>query len=187
MSKVYITSDLHLNHKKAAEWRGFKDLETMNDHIVKRWNSVVSNSDTVYVIGDYAFGEDKEQWIEKLKGDIIFIKGNHDSNSLSIIKNLIINFQGTKFEMVHIPQETTKSCYFVLHGHIHKTGNREMPEGVIKLNKDYIYMTYGSLFYNVNCEFHKYKPKLINEIIGELKQATYRNDKNNYIYKSYKI
>ncbi len=176
MKKIYITSDLHLNHEKAAEWRKFKDLETMNDHIVKRWNSVISNDDVVYVIGDFAFGEDKEQWIEKLKGDIIFIKGNHDPNNLSLITNLIIDYQGTRFEMVHIPQETIQSCYFILHGHIHKYGNREMPENSIKLNKEYIHTNYGALFYNVNCEYHKYKPKLINEIIGELKQVTYKYD-----------
>jgi calcineurin-like phosphoesterase family protein len=44
------------------------------------WNSVVDPGDTVYVIGDLAFGgrEPVAKMIRKLNGNIVLIMGNHD-------------------------------------------------------------------------------------------------------------
>jgi len=43
-----------------------------------------------------------------------------------------------------------------------------MPIGSIQL-KDYVHRKDNIIYYNVNCEFHKYKPKLLNDILGEIK------------------
>lgn len=52
----------------------------MNAEMIRRWNSVVGPSDTVYHLGDFALGP-KELWHEyrtRLNGRIIFVVGNHD-------------------------------------------------------------------------------------------------------------
>ena len=70
---------------------------------------------------------------------------------------MIINFKSKSFELVHNPIDTTFTTNYVLHGHIHKSGKRNFP---FNHSRD--------RFYNCNIEYHKYKPKLLNEILGEL-------------------
>ena len=154
---IYITSDLHFNHKTMIEqqWRHFESLEEMNTHIINQWNSVVNHEDTVYILGDFAMGPNKADWRLHLKGHIIFIKGNHDPNSLTNIHSMIIKFKGKLLELVHNPVDCTFTTDYVLHGHIHKSGRNFTTDEPHR-------------FYNVNLEYHKYKPKLLNEILGEL-------------------
>ena len=50
----FFTSDLHLGLKNIIIFcnRPFKNVHDMNRSLVKNWNSVVTNNDTVYVLGD---------------------------------------------------------------------------------------------------------------------------------------
>lgn len=52
----------------------------MNEFIVSRWNSVVSNADTVYILGDLAMGKINESlsYVSQLNGTKILLPGNHD-------------------------------------------------------------------------------------------------------------
>ena len=78
----YIISDTHFNHKKIIEMtkRPFKTITDMNVALINNWNKVVSNNDTIFVLGDFAFGS-KEMItaiVSKLNGRKILIMGNHD-------------------------------------------------------------------------------------------------------------
>lgn len=60
----------------------------MNETIIKNFNSVVSENDLTYVLGDLCLGgggrevlEKNKQLIERLNGKIYVIRGNHDSDS----------------------------------------------------------------------------------------------------------
>ena len=79
MNKLFFTSDLHLGHKNiiALSHRPFSSVEEMNKGIIDRWNYVVDEDDTVYVLGDFCFG-DPLGYIDRLAGHIIFLKGDHD-------------------------------------------------------------------------------------------------------------
>lgn len=168
--RYFAISDLHLGHEKMPPLRGFTDIMDMFRHIKHKIfeNPYICEDDIVYHVGDYALGDNKEKWYNFLPGKVIFIKGNHDPNSLTNIQNLVIKFRGYDFELVHRPEDATGKYKFIIHGHIHKTGTREMPVGGEFLN-DIIYKKGKYLYYNVNCEFHKYKPKDFAEILGELK------------------
>ena len=50
----YYISDLHLLHKNCIGFdeRPFADLEEMHEAILANWNRKVTNSDTVYILGD---------------------------------------------------------------------------------------------------------------------------------------
>lgn len=69
----------------------------MNQQMIRAWNAVVNERDTVYHLGDVAmhpkyekgFPEILEQLVQ-LNGRIIFIKGNHDSRTFLIIWRLMI-------------------------------------------------------------------------------------------------
>lgn len=89
--KVFLTSDTHFYHGRIIEYceRPFRkldgqpDIETMNETMVSRWNAVVGPEDTVIHLGDMGFGRDctpeKLRAIrERLNGNMILIRGNHD-------------------------------------------------------------------------------------------------------------
>jgi len=54
---IYFTSDLHLGHKNIIKLchRPFASLKEMDETLVSNWNQVVTNGDTVYIIGDLMF------------------------------------------------------------------------------------------------------------------------------------
>jgi len=86
----YFTADLHFNHKNIITYcdrnahgdtaRLFDNVGDMNEHIVNMWNLTVKDTDTVYLLGDVAFGSKDEAIIlcNRLKGRKILIYGNHD-------------------------------------------------------------------------------------------------------------
>lgn len=81
-AKRFYISDFHLGHKAIIkiDKRPFSTYDEMYDTIIKNWNSVVSDDDTVYILGDLSFNSDVALGIVKqLKGHKILILGNHDA------------------------------------------------------------------------------------------------------------
>lgn len=79
---VWFTADLHFNHAGIIRYcdRPFAGVEEMNEALISRWNEVVRPEDTVYVVGDLAFGHPKKiaSQVARLKGRKHLIEGNHD-------------------------------------------------------------------------------------------------------------
>ena len=75
--------DWHYDHKNilAIDNRPFKTIEEMNEALISRWNAVVSRQDTVYVLGDMFWCNEKiaAEVLRTLKGTKILIRGNHDA------------------------------------------------------------------------------------------------------------
>lgn len=99
----------------------------MNEVLIENWNKVVSKDDTVFHLGDFAFGG-SSVWnsiIPRLNGHINLIIGNHDR------KNLRQGYM-SYFDMV-VPQLQIEiednSIYLtiihfcVMEGHIEEYGN----------------------------------------------------------------
>lgn len=79
----YYISDLHLLHKNCIGFdeRPFADLEEMHEAILANWNRKVTNSDTVYILGDatlYGKKEDAIALVARMKGKKVLVRGNHD-------------------------------------------------------------------------------------------------------------
>lgn len=82
----YYISDLHFFHKNAIRFdnRPFCSLEEMHKTIKDKWNSKITNGDTVYILGDISFrgkNEDLIAYISTLMGHKILVRGNHDDLS----------------------------------------------------------------------------------------------------------
>ena len=82
---IFYTSDLHFGHKNILKYepdRPWATTEQMDRELVARYNDVVSDGDTVYILGDLSLGKlsDALGFVEKMKGNKIFIPGNHDEN-----------------------------------------------------------------------------------------------------------
>ena len=73
----YYISDLHLGHSNILRLsnRPFKNIDEMDKKIIENWNSVVTNNDDVYILGDviYKSINDPEGYLKQLKGKMHII------------------------------------------------------------------------------------------------------------------
>ena len=82
---IFFTSDMHFNHSNILRFcnRPWNDMKSMRQGLIDRWNSVVTNNDYVFNLGDFMFtGNDKDvkDIIDSLNGKSIYmIPGNHDN------------------------------------------------------------------------------------------------------------
>lgn len=81
---VFTISDLHLSLGGDKPMDKFYGWENYVDRIYANWQRVVSEQDTVVLPGDFSWGLKLEetladfQFLEKLNGKKILLKGNHD-------------------------------------------------------------------------------------------------------------
>jgi calcineurin-like phosphoesterase family protein len=180
--KYWLTSDLHLGHANIIRYcnRPFKDINHMNEELVRRFNERVQDEDQVYHIGDFCFknsnpsrGEGERtsasEWIKKLNGQKIFIKGNHDrNNSLrTMMDNCVITFGGEKYFMTHSPEHANPKFKINFVGHVHERWH---------------YKTYkGSVLINVGVDVNGFYPKTIEETLREHKHWLRNNVLEEYV------
>ena len=138
MPKRFVIADTHFSHKNILtfepHYRGarFKNVEEMDEFIIKQWNETVAPEDTVYHLGDVAFA-DGIKHIKRLNGKKFLVMGNHDNNlSLNQWKEVgfenVFGFQklknnGFEFILTHCPLHPDEISYYPnatnVHGHIH--------------------------------------------------------------------
>lgn len=84
---VWFTADHHFNHpgiirvcKRPFEI-SVEGLAAMNEAMIRAWNARVGKRDTVYHLGDFCWKGDPCQFLRRLNGKVIFIRGNHDAKN----------------------------------------------------------------------------------------------------------
>ena len=120
---TWFTSDLHIEHRNIIRLssRPFDNIEQMNNALVNNWNSVVEDSDTIYILGDFSF-KNPTPYIKRLKGNKIFIIGNHDHKKTKGRKLMEPKIDGQRFILCHYPLLQWRQEYYGsihLHGHNH--------------------------------------------------------------------
>lgn len=80
---LFFISDLHVGHANVILFdnRPFKDVNEMNETLIRNWNSVVTDEDTVFYLGDLSMRchpKTIKWFVEQLAGKIHFFMGNHD-------------------------------------------------------------------------------------------------------------
>lgn len=79
---TFFTSDTHFGHERIITLsnRPFRDVQHMNEMLIKNWNDVVSPTDHVYHLGDVALGsfEESMKCVARLNGIKHLVMGNHD-------------------------------------------------------------------------------------------------------------
>lgn len=127
---TFFTSDTHFGHANIIRFcnRPFKNVEEMDEALIENWNQVVSEDDTVFHLGDFAFGG-SSVWnsiIPRLNGHINLIIGNHDRKNLRqgymsyfdmVVPQLQIEIEDNSIYLNHYP--------FLCYGgdHIEEYGN----------------------------------------------------------------
>lgn len=192
----YYISDLHLFHKNVTDEgsnfdnRPFRTLEEMHQTIKERWNSIVTNGDHVFCLGDLAWKENEEviQFVSTLKGNKHLILGNHDKIKDQRYKQLfveIINYKeikdvvnGKEYHVImsHYPiafwnhqhhyrrdGKEYKTWAIQLYGHLHNSMEEKyFQEFIKKINNDY---NIKCIAKNVGCMLWDYTPKTLQEIL----------------------
>lgn len=126
----YVISDLHIGHKRICSFepvhRPFATLEEHDEEIVRRWNSVVTHEDRVYVLGDVHFRKESAQYTRRLNGNKILIMGNHDTYGTGteyeeIFSRVLGCLEYNQCIMTHIPVHPSQLRRYKLnlHGHLH--------------------------------------------------------------------
>jgi len=111
---IYFTSDLHFCHNKPFlyEPRGFNSIEEHDETVIKNWNSVITNDDEVYILGDLMLNDNENgiKKLQQLKGKIHIVLGNHDSSVRQDIYKVLFN-EVSYATMIKID----KQHYFLTH------------------------------------------------------------------------
>lgn len=131
--KTYFASDYHLGHKNVIKYdnRPFKDVWDMDEAIIANHNSVVSEEDEFYFLGDFCFNNRAEEYLQRLNGRKYFIKGNHDRRDMLKLYNKYGIYLGQLDEVV-VNGQLISLCHYRmdvwnkshrgawhLHGHSH--------------------------------------------------------------------
>lgn len=86
---VFFTADLHINDTKTYEStrsKLFRSEVSFHNYLMQRWNSKVTDHDTVITIGDV--GEPSDTTLDilsYLNGHKILVIGNHDEDNLDYL------------------------------------------------------------------------------------------------------
>lgn len=164
----YFISDTHFGHANIIKYtnRPFPSIEEMDKTIIQRWNERVDDGDIVFHLGDFCMLKSSEApesrkdafayYRNQLKGNIIFIRGNHDGNNKnkSIIESIVIEHGGHRIYMTHNPKFAKPEFRFNFCGHVHdKWQFQRIGNG-------------KSIIINLSLEHWDYRPVDINDIMS---------------------
>lgn len=174
---ILFSSDLHCHHVNVIEYdkrpflteQGEPDVELMNNELIERWNSVVTNDDIVFYLGDLGMcnQEKLKSFANKLNGEIHFILGNHDN--IEHIKNTkrfkTINY----YAEVWIKDEKENHHVIMSHYPIYswnrKHRNSKMLHGHCHHSLDETDFHKQNRILDVGCNGHNYFPISFGEVL----------------------
>lgn len=134
MKTVFLTADTHFSHAGVCKFlredgtklRPWDDPLEMDEVMVERWNKVVKPTDKVYHLGDVVIARGALKLLDRLNGDKVLIKGNHDIFKLSDYTKYFRDVRGYHvldgLLLSHIPVHPDSKGRFRanVHGHIHE-------------------------------------------------------------------
>lgn len=165
----YYISDMHFFHKNVTKEgnnfdnRPFNSLAEMHQYMKEKWNSKITNGDTVYILGDIAMRGTNEELIAlvaQLKGRKVLIKGNHDDVSDMRYKNIFEEIYDYKEITDYVDQDAYKlvlSHYPILmwngqhrgtihlYGYTHNTYENEFYQECLRKPGD---STFNDIYYD---------------------------------------
>ena len=157
---AFVISDLHLGHANIITYtsRPFPDAATMDSVLIQNWNFRVRPTDTVYFLGDLAYGRNAgpaARYLSLLAGVIHIVAGNHDSGLEHASGSMEITWRSRRFLMVHDPAEAPPEYPgFVGHGHLHNNQPGEYP-----------FLNMPGRRVNVSAEMVGYVPLSLDELV----------------------
>ena len=185
-------ADMHFDHANciAFDARPFRDVEHMNEEMIRRWNEVVNPEDHTYILGDFCWKKE-DRWLEllpRLNGQKTLILGNHDIQPqksrkffAEVKEYKVIDDSGRKIVLSHYPIPCYRNHFYGwyhLYGHVHTSFEWNMMEHNRYLFEE-LY-TRPCEMYNVGAmlPYMNYTPKTLDEIIAGYKTMKERKTKS---------
>lgn len=166
MSAVWLISDTHFGHEKTCTTfkkddgtplRPYSSAEEMDEALVKNWNDRVRPKDKVYHLGDVVINRKALDILNRLNGDKVLIKGNHDIFKLEDYTKHFRDIRGyhvmNGLILSHVPVHSDSIERFGcnVHGHLHH--RRVLRDGKI-----------DTRYFNVSVECIDFAPVLFEDL-----------------------
>lgn len=144
MPSVWLIADPHFSHWGVCKFLGpdgvtklrpWDHPNDMDEALVTNWNRKVAPKDKIYVLGDVVMKSKQLEIMERLHGDKVLIKGNHDIFPMEAYRKYFRDIRAyhvmSGMILSHIPIHEGSIGRFGanIHGHLH--GHRVMKDGVI--------------------------------------------------------
>ena len=170
---IFLIADLHLGHaniiRSCSRPFLFSDSREMDHVLIKNWNYTIRPKTRIYCLGDLRYGPDAKpaiQYRKRLRGDIVFIRGNHDDPETGTVPFVETEYEDKKFLLIHDPADAPPSFDgWVIHGHHHNNDLRHYP-----------YMNFVGRRVNVSAEVIGYKPVSMHEIVQRIREREVSGD-----------
>lgn len=130
MSRLMISSDLHLGHKNAYKWRGgFESPEEHHALVFENLAANINKRDTLLLCGDVALDQ---HWLDKLSTincvKKILVLGNHDTERLDVLRfrevfdeiHGLLKLRKIWFSHCPVHPAELRGCRGNIHGHVHE-------------------------------------------------------------------
>lgn len=170
---VFFTSDLHLGHARIIElaYRPYADILEMDEALIANWNDRVGKHDRVFLLGDVSFHPPAKtrELVERLKGEIHLIAGNHDQQTVRKIPDAFASVKD--FNEIKLWDQRIVLCHYALrvwnrshygswhlYGHSHGT----LPDDPNALSMD------------VGVDPNKYQPISFEEVAEHMSRKTFK-------------
>lgn len=170
MPSVFLIADTHFGHKGMCTFmrndgitklRPFDTSEEMDEFMVKAWNDKVKPTDKVYHLGDVVINKKSLSIMDRLNGDKVLIRGNHDifhdTEYRKYFRELRAYHVMNGMILSHIPihDESLGRFGTNIHGHLH--ANRVKKNGEIDVR-----------YHCVSAEHVDFTPILFEDVIKRI-------------------
>ena len=184
MPSVFLVSDTHFGHKGVCHFtrndgvtklRPFDTPEEMDEFMVEAWNARVRPNDKVYHLGDVVMSRRSLSIMDRLNGDKVLIRGNHDifkdEDYRKYFRELRAYHVMNGMILSHIPIHSESLGRFgcSIHGHLH--ANRVMKaRGVDARTGEILYGDeIDPRYYNVSVEqLPDFAPILFEDVLKRI-------------------
>ena len=182
MPSVFLVSDTHFGHAGVCRFtrrdgvtklRPWDSAEEMDEEMVERWNDRVRPTDKVYHLGDVVMSRRSLSIMDRLNGDKVLIRGNHDifkdEDYRKYFRELRAYHVMNGMILSHIPIHSESLGRFGvnIHGHLH--ADRVMrPARVLEEFIDHGCTTIDERYHCVCVEQTDFAPILFEDVVKRI-------------------
>jgi calcineurin-like phosphoesterase family protein len=184
MPAVFLVSDTHFGHAGVCRFmrndgvtklRPWNSAEEMDEFMVRAWNERVRPNDKVYHLGDVVINRKSLPILNRLNGDKVLIRGNHDIFKDEDYTTYFRSLRGyhvmNGMILSHIPvhPESLGRLGVNIHGHLH--ANRvKRARGVDARTGEVLYSDENDVRYHCVCvEQTDFAPILFEDVIKRIR------------------
>ena len=185
MANFYV-SDLHFGHANIMNHskRNFKNVDEMDQIFIDNWNSVITDKDDVWILGDFSLKSHKNaiEYLRALKGKKHLIRGNHDRDWIKKVDLSKFFVSNENLSFISDGKHRITVCHYPMMSWPHMSTNGYMVFGHIHHNTDAVYwpiIEQSELMLNAGVDINGFMPVTFEEMVEnnvnhKIKTASHR-------------